>query len=91
MLTKITLKAAILPLLMVFIGVNTFGQSAGINSNGADSLLFFSGGTKTMVLGANGELRVGPNLPSSNPSAILELNSTTGGLLIPRMTTGERD
>ncbi len=36
-----------------------------------------------------GKVGIGTNVP--DPSAILDLTSTTGGLLIPRMTSAERD
>lgn len=38
---------------------------------------------------ANGNLGIGTSTP--NPSALLDLNSTTGTLLCPRMTTAQRD
>ena len=61
-----------------------------ITSEGTDSLLFYTAGNKNMVLTHDGKLRLG-TLLNPNPSAILQLNSTTGGLLIPRMTTVQRD
>jgi hypothetical protein len=44
-----------------------------------------------IVLGANAQLKVGDNPTSINSSAILEIESTSKGLLLPRMTTTQRD
>jgi hypothetical protein len=44
-----------------------------------------------IVLGAKGQLKVGDNPTSINSSAILEIESTSKGLLLPRMTTIQRD
>ncbi|MBT6747201.1 MAG: hypothetical protein HOB26_11650 [Flavobacteriales bacterium] len=69
--------------------ISTHAQTS-ITSEGTDSLLFYTAGNKNMVLTHDGKLRLG-TLLNPNPSAILQLNSTTGGLLIPRMTTVQRD
>ncbi|MBL4625915.1 MAG: hypothetical protein JKY42_12365, partial [Flavobacteriales bacterium] len=89
-LTK-TLKKTLAALLCTLgIVLFSYGQQTGVNSAGTDSLLFFNNGTKSMVLTHDGKLRIG-DIKNPNPSAILQLNSTTGGLLIPRMTTLQRD
>lgn len=42
-------------------------------------------------MGANAQLKIGDNPTSINSSAILEIESTNKGLLLPRMTTTQRD
>jgi hypothetical protein len=44
-----------------------------------------------IILGANAQLKVGDNPTTINASAILEIESTYQGLLLPRMTTAQRD
>jgi hypothetical protein len=44
-----------------------------------------------IILGANAQLKVGDNPTTINASAILEIESTNQGLLLPRMTTAQRD
>ena len=44
-----------------------------------------------IILGANAQLKVGDNPTTINSSAILEIESTNQGLLLPRMTTAQRD
>lgn len=38
-----------------------------------------------------GQVKIGEHIDALNPAAILELESTSKGLLLPRMTTAERD
>ena len=79
-------------LITIFLVTSFFSTHAqtSITSEGTDSLLFYTAGNKNMVLTHDGKLRLG-TLLNPNPSAILQLNSTTGGLLIPRMTSVQRD
>ena len=79
-------------LITIFLATSFFSTHAqtSITSEGTDSLLFYTAGNKNMVLTHDGKLRLG-TLLNPNPSAILQLNSTTGGLLIPRMTSVQRD
>ncbi len=58
----------------------TIGGSTGINT---------SGDITGNNLIANGKLGVGTSTPDA--SAALQIDSTVGGLLLPRMTTGQRD
>ena len=44
-----------------------------------------------IMLGVNAQLKVGDNPTTINASAILEIESTNQGLLLPRMTTAQRD
>jgi len=44
-----------------------------------------------IIFGANAQLKVGDNPTTINASAILEIESTNQGLLLPRMTTTQRD
>lgn len=60
-----------------------------IIDSGSDSLLFFTDGNKSMVLSPDTSLRVGGAQFES--SAILELNSSNKGVVIPRLTTAQRD
>ena len=63
------------------------------NSNGQTMNFIWSGNTIDNLLVVNGSSNaVGIGLTSSNPnaSAILELNSTSKGLLFPRLTTAQR-
>ncbi len=66
------------------------GPIAGVNkqinfndngSAGADAELLYDKSSNHMAIGTS----------SMNPSAALEINSTTGSLLMPRMTTAQRD
>ena len=38
-----------------------------------------------------GQVKIGEHIDVLNPAAILELESTTQGLLLPRLTTAQRD
>ena len=38
-----------------------------------------------------GQVKIGQNIDQLNPAAVLELESTNKGLLLPRMTTAQRD
>ena len=38
-----------------------------------------------------GQVKIGENISVLNPAAILELESTNKGLLLPRLTTSQRD
>lgn len=44
-----------------------------------------------ILLTANTYAQVGINTIAPDPSAILDITSTTGGVLLPRMTTAQRD
>lgn len=44
-----------------------------------------------ITMGAKAQLKVGDNPTTINSSAILEIESTSKGLLLPRMTSGQRD
>lgn len=72
-----------------FVYVNGSAQT-GISQKGTDSLMFFNQGQKTMVLSPNNRVRIGGS-DFTSTSTILELNSTDKGILLPRLTTVERD
>ncbi len=59
----------------------------GIYSNAADMLRFATGGTHRVTIDSVGRMGIG----TDTPSAILDIVSTTSGILIPRVTTAERD
>ena len=72
------------------IAVVQLRAQTNISQEGTDSTMFFNNGLKTMVLDPNGALRLG-NVGAINGAALLQLNSTSKGLLIPRMTTAQRN
>lgn len=55
-----------------------------------NSIRFVTEGAQRMVLNNEGELYIGPNF-FPDPTAILEIESTTKGVVLPRMTTLERE
>ena len=48
-------------------------------------ILFF------VVLKVHGQIKLGENIENISPYALLELESSTKGFLLPRMTTAQRD
>ena len=70
-------------------------SDASDSSGGVDSIIFgadragFSGGTEIARFQSNGSIGIGTSSP--NASALLDLSSTTGALLLPRMTTDQRN
>lgn len=52
-------------------------------------IIFFGAPTNSLVISATGE--IGINTATPNAKALLDLSSTTKGLLLPRMTTTQRD
>lgn len=72
-------------------GVTDAGASAALRVTGFP--LYFSGngggGANQMVLDSSGHIGIGTSSPNS--SSILDLTSTTGALLLPRMTTTQRN
>lgn len=67
---------------------NNVNNSFAVNCNSTDHL-FFIGNTVDGWLNSTGNFAFGTTTPDA--SAKLEVNSTTGGFLPPRMTTTERD
>lgn len=56
----------------------------GIQQEGTDSLLFYSGGNKLVTISPDGQFRFG-NTGPFNSNAVLQLNSNTKGVLLPRV------
>ena len=68
------------------IGSNISGLSSSLSNN----IIIADGqGNRRINVDASGRVGIGTNTPST--TAILDLTSTTGGLLLPRMTTTQRD
>lgn len=65
--------------------INSPATGSGL---GAGRLVFFNGATR-MTLLDNGTLGIGTTAPSAN--AMLDVQSTSKGILPPRLTTSERD
>ena len=73
------------------------GYMAGINETGSNKLYIENSGSTSPLIGGDfstdvafvsGKLGIGTSAPAT--SALLDLNSTTTGLLLPRMTTAQR-
>lgn len=70
-------------------GSNTH-QDLGLGAKGSSgNLLFSTNGIERARLQGNGSLAIGTS--TANESAILDINSTSKGILIPRMSTAERN
>ena len=54
-----------------------------------DKIRFDTAGTERMIISGDGNVGIGTSTPSA--SSILELSSTSKGMLLPRMTTTQRD
>jgi hypothetical protein len=63
--------------------------NTGIYSPGADQVAISTNGTGRLFVDASGNVGIGTNSPSA--SALLDVSSTTQGLLPPRMTGVQRD
>jgi len=66
---------------------NSFGATAVLGTNDANALALETNGATRMTILSGGNVGIG----NTNPSAILDIASTTSGLLIPRMTQAQRD
>ncbi len=69
-------------------GINNTGSLVLGTSNNAP-VYFISNNTRRITLSENGALAIGAANP--NASAQLDIQSTTGGLLIPRVSTAQRN
>ena len=58
-------------------------------SSDEDKIRFDTAGTERMIISGDGNVGIGTSSPSA--SALLELSSTSKGMLLPRMTTTQRD
>ena len=68
------------------------GTTPGTNFIGTtdnQDLRFKTNNNDAMTIAADGDIGIGTNTPE--PSAQLDINSTSGGVLLPRMTTVQRD
>ncbi|MCC7050566.1 MAG: hypothetical protein IT239_02145, partial [Bacteroidia bacterium] len=83
------MKYFLLPILLLFFGSATLAQT-NIISSGTDSLMFKNQGIKSMVIAPDGTVRIG-TVKAMDNSALLQINSNTKGLLIPSLTTAQRD
>lgn len=72
--------------------------SRGLGCTGSDNKMHFfrstaddnsAAATYDMVIDGSGHVGIGTTSPAA--SALLDLSSTTGALLVPRMTTAQRD
>lgn len=66
---------------------NSFSGTATLGTNDSNPLFFETNNTTQMAILANGNVGIG----TASPGSIFEISSTTSGLLIPRMTTAQRD
>lgn len=70
-------------------GSNT-SQDIGLTSRGTGGRLFFASGNEIrMAIDSTGQVGIGTSQPEK--SSLLEINSTNKGMLMPRMTTAQRD
>lgn len=66
------------------------GYVTGLSSSLANNVIIADGaGNRRINVDASGRVGIGTNTPST--TAILDITSTTGGVLFPRMTTTQRD
>ena len=64
-------------------------QALNIGTFGDDDIIFYTNDVEEMRIVSNGNIGIGTNAPAT--SAKLDISSTTGSLLLSRMTTGERN
>lgn len=63
---------------------------SGLSSSLANNIIIADGaGNRRINVDASGRVGIGTNTPST--AALLDVTSTTGGVLFPRMTTAQRD
>jgi hypothetical protein len=70
----------------VIIGNSIYGLSSSLANN---IIIADGAGNRRINVDASGRVGIGTNTPST--AAQLDITSTTGGLLLPRMTTTQRD
>lgn len=70
-------------------GGNTLAATLTVGTNDAQSLAFETNNSPAMTIVNGGSVGIGTATPSA--AALLDISSTTKGLLPPRMTTAERD
>jgi len=63
--------------------------TTNITANENSSISFTTAGTERMILTDSGQLALGEGM--ADPSAILDISTTTQGVLPPRLTTAQRD
>ena len=63
--------------------------TTNITTNENSSISFTTAGTERMILTDSGQLALGEG--TADPSAILDISTTTQGVLPPRLTTAQRD
>ena len=63
--------------------------TTNITANEDSSISFTTAGTERMILTDSGQLALGEG--TADPSAILDISTTTQGVLPPRLTTAQRD
>jgi len=83
------MKYLLSSILLLFFGSATLAQT-NIISSGTDSLMFKNQGVKSMVIAPDGTVRIG-TVKAMDNSALLQINSSTKGLLIPGLTTAQRN
>ncbi|MCU0388461.1 MAG: hypothetical protein MUE71_07635, partial [Chitinophagaceae bacterium] len=54
-------------------------------------IYFITNATKQMVITPEGRIAIGTNALNPNNNSVLDIQGTNGGLLIPRLTTAQRD
>ncbi len=75
----------LLVFLSFFMDAGYLGAQTNIISQGTDSLIFNTNGSKVAVINPDGSMRIG-GLKFLSTSSILELNSTGKGFLVPRVS-----
>lgn len=63
--------------------------TADTNNTNEDTLRFFTRGVERMTIKPGGAIGIGTNVP--NASAILDISTTTAGLLPPRLTAAQKN
>lgn len=75
-------------------GTVLIGYQAGLTNTASNVLFVDNSGTTTPLIGgdfANNRVGINTDPSSISSSAVLEVTSTTGGILFPRMTTAQRN
>jgi len=79
----------------LFVNGQTYGAdqvisgTTNITTNENSSISFTTAGTERMILTDSGQLALGEG--TADPSAILDISTTTQGMLPPRLTSTQRD
>jgi len=74
-----------------FIGYGSDASSSGLTNATAIGYNAIVGQNNSLVLGGTGSYVVKVGIGTSTPASTLDITSTTGALIVPRMSTAQRD